>query len=162
MDHQAFAQLLGNYGEFVGAVAVVITLGYLALQIRHNTTALKSSTWQAIQNAEHAFDQSLVANRDVANIWFRGSRGGLSSLDDPTEQFQFEIIGKQIIDQYQNHHYQHEHGLIDPELWQTWVSQFDYTLQDAPGFADVLRRRFPHLRPSFQKFVDERLSIDSP
>ena len=26
MDHQAFAQLLGNYGEFVGAIAVVATL----------------------------------------------------------------------------------------------------------------------------------------
>ena len=33
MDHQAFAQLLGNYGEFVGAIAVVVTLGYLAAQI---------------------------------------------------------------------------------------------------------------------------------
>ena len=28
--NQAFAQLLGNYGEFVGAIAVVVTLGYLA------------------------------------------------------------------------------------------------------------------------------------
>jgi hypothetical protein len=37
MDHQEFAQLLGNYGEFVGAIAVVITLAYLAIQIRQNT-----------------------------------------------------------------------------------------------------------------------------
>jgi hypothetical protein len=34
MDHQALAQLLGNYGELVGAIGVVITLGYLAVQIR--------------------------------------------------------------------------------------------------------------------------------
>jgi len=27
MDHKSFAQLLGNYGEFVGAIAVVVTLG---------------------------------------------------------------------------------------------------------------------------------------
>ena len=31
MDHQAFAQLLGSYGEFVGAIAVVATLMYLAV-----------------------------------------------------------------------------------------------------------------------------------
>jgi len=37
MDHLTFAQLLGNYGEFVGAIAVVVTLGYLAVQIRQNT-----------------------------------------------------------------------------------------------------------------------------
>ena len=36
MDHQAFAQLLGNYGEFVGAIAVVVTLAYLAVQIRQS------------------------------------------------------------------------------------------------------------------------------
>jgi hypothetical protein len=36
MDHQAFAQLLGNYGEFVGAIAVVVTLGYLSVQVRAN------------------------------------------------------------------------------------------------------------------------------
>ena len=39
MDHQAFAQLLGNYGEFVGAVAVVATLAYLAVQVRHSREA---------------------------------------------------------------------------------------------------------------------------
>jgi len=36
MDHQTFAQLLGNYGEFVGAIAVVATLAYLAVQIRQS------------------------------------------------------------------------------------------------------------------------------
>ena len=36
MDHLTFAQLLGNYGEFIGAIAVVATLGYLALQVKHS------------------------------------------------------------------------------------------------------------------------------
>jgi len=36
MDHQAFAQLLGNCGEFVGAIAVFVTLFYLTIQIRHS------------------------------------------------------------------------------------------------------------------------------
>ena len=44
MDHQAFAQLLGNYGEFVGAVAVVLTLIYLAVQVRQNTNTIAGST----------------------------------------------------------------------------------------------------------------------
>jgi hypothetical protein len=43
MDHQAFAQLLGNYGEFLGAIGVVVTLGYLAVQIRHNTRSNRIS-----------------------------------------------------------------------------------------------------------------------
>ena len=35
MDHQAFAQLLGNYGEFIGAIVIVVTVAYLALQVRY-------------------------------------------------------------------------------------------------------------------------------
>jgi hypothetical protein len=41
MDHQAIAQLLGNYGEFFGAIAVVATLIYLAVQIRQNTRQIE-------------------------------------------------------------------------------------------------------------------------
>ena len=42
MDHQAFAQLLGNYGEFIGAIAVFATLAYLAVQVRQNTRSMQS------------------------------------------------------------------------------------------------------------------------
>jgi hypothetical protein len=44
MDHQAFAQLLGNYGEFVGAIAVVATLVYLAVQVRQSKESMDANT----------------------------------------------------------------------------------------------------------------------
>ena len=44
MDHLTFAQLLGNYGEFVGAIAVVATLAYLAVQVRHSRLATEANT----------------------------------------------------------------------------------------------------------------------
>lgn len=50
MEHQAFAELLGNYGEFVGAIGVVITLVYLAIQIRQNTQTMKSTALRSMQD----------------------------------------------------------------------------------------------------------------
>ena len=41
MDLMDTAQLRGNFGEFVGAIAVVVTLVYLSVQIRQNTIVLK-------------------------------------------------------------------------------------------------------------------------
>ena len=41
MDLMYTAQLLGNFGEFLGAVAVVITLVYLTIQVRQNTQAIR-------------------------------------------------------------------------------------------------------------------------
>jgi hypothetical protein len=43
MDHQAFAQLLGNYGEFAGAIGVIATLIYLSIQVRQNTLTIQRS-----------------------------------------------------------------------------------------------------------------------
>jgi hypothetical protein len=40
MDQQTIAQMLGNYGEFVGSIAVLATLVYLSLQVRQNNRAL--------------------------------------------------------------------------------------------------------------------------
>ena len=36
------SQLLGNYGEFVGAIAIIVTLIYLAVQVRQNTRSMQS------------------------------------------------------------------------------------------------------------------------
>ena len=46
MDIQDLAQLLGNFGEFFGAIAVVVTLVYLAGQLRQNTKALRSASYE--------------------------------------------------------------------------------------------------------------------
>ena len=47
MDHRAFAQLLGNYGEFVGAIAVVVTLVYLSRQIAMSNKLAKADAWRS-------------------------------------------------------------------------------------------------------------------
>ncbi len=47
MSALEFSQLLGNYGEFVGAIAIVVTLIYLAVQLRQNTASVRAGAYQA-------------------------------------------------------------------------------------------------------------------
>ena len=44
MDLMSTAQLLGNLGEFVGAIAVVATLIYLALQVRQSKVQINQNS----------------------------------------------------------------------------------------------------------------------
>ena len=46
---------LGNVGEFVGAIAVLASVIYLARQIRQNTAAVRGSTFQASIDGWQAF-----------------------------------------------------------------------------------------------------------
>ena len=54
MDHQTFAQLLGNYGEFIGAIAVVITLVYLSMQVRHSKELLERNQAISLSQVQQA------------------------------------------------------------------------------------------------------------
>lgn len=62
MDHQAAAQLLGNYGEFVGAIAVVATLFYLAHQIRTSARMAAIEARQSVLDRFSAVKINLASN----------------------------------------------------------------------------------------------------
>ena len=145
---------IGAIGEAVSAVAVVVTLIYLSVQLKQNTRALRSNAWQAIQDSEQRFDSLLVSDASIVDAWTRGASDGLESFDDPAERWRFYLIGKQLVDLFQTHHYQHQAGMIEDELWQTWVTQYEEELGRSAGFRDMVRERYPHLRPSFRAFVD--------
>jgi hypothetical protein len=72
---------LGNIGEFVGAIGVVVSLAYLALQIRQNTRQLQHSTDSArlaaveVTNREfNAVRDPVVRDPEVADLYLRGLR----------------------------------------------------------------------------------------
>ena len=66
MDHVTFAQLLGNYGEFVGAIAVVATLFYLALQVRHSSEATEANTRATEESRRLAMAQTYQARASTS------------------------------------------------------------------------------------------------
>jgi hypothetical protein len=62
---------LGNLGDFIGGIAVVITLIYLAVQVRQNTLALKTASWQeVVSGAREAL--RLRSDPAIAPSWARG------------------------------------------------------------------------------------------
>ncbi|MEM9623040.1 MAG: hypothetical protein AAF993_15420 [Pseudomonadota bacterium] len=83
MNHEAIAQLLGNYGEFVGAIGVVITLAYLAVQIRQNTRALRAASIDSMTQFANDIRTHLFTDPGITTIYMNGLRdvSGLSDLE---------------------------------------------------------------------------------
>ncbi len=66
MSALEFSQLLGNYGEFVGAIAIVITLIYLSFQLRQNTRSINSNNSNNVmQGRGIALSQSMQTKHRV-------------------------------------------------------------------------------------------------
>ena len=61
-------QELGSIGEFVAAVAVLISLFYLAYQIRQNTAELRLASLRAVIGAYSNFRQSVVGSDELAQL----------------------------------------------------------------------------------------------
>jgi len=83
-------QDLGNLGEFVGAVAVVVSLLYLATQIRQNTQVVRASSYEDVARGTREFMALFVHDERLAQIYLRG----VAQLDQltPEERLQFEML----------------------------------------------------------------------
>ena len=105
-------QDLGNLGELVAAIATVLTLGYLAIQLRQNTRALRSQTFQ-----QSSMDMSLTANAissdgELAEIVVKASNGiGVLS---PEERVRFHFWMLVAIRRFEAIYVQGVYGSIDP------------------------------------------------
>lgn len=53
-------ELLGNLGDFIGGIAVVVTLIYLTSQVRQNTAAMRTASREAIYAGYRAQNSHLI------------------------------------------------------------------------------------------------------
>ena len=108
-------QDLGSLGEFIGAIAVVISLIYLAAQIRQNTRALHSSSYA--QSAEQLWlvNLAVAQDRDLARIWAEYAAGKPLTLEDTVRM---EASLNPIFFGVENLFRQYERGLLDSDTWE--------------------------------------------
>jgi len=107
-------EAIGAIGEVVGAFGVILTLGYLAIQIRQNTRSLKSASYQSAINSMSEVAGSAYNDEDVSRIIHESLRGKeVSDLD----QYRFETFLTRLFRNFENFYYQHEAGVMEDHLW---------------------------------------------
>ena len=106
-------QDLGSIGEVVAAVATIATLVYLAAQVRQNTRALRSSTFQDISTQMAHNVEPIVSNADVADILAKGL-GGVEELT-PGERIRFQSVLVMSFRRMEAVYVHAQIGSIDPE-----------------------------------------------
>jgi len=121
VDHQAFAQLLGNYGEFFGAVAVVASLIYLAAQIRQNSRqveeqvrALRQQAFDSAGDDFSALRLHISGTPQLSSLWRRTKESYISL--EPDEKAQANELLHELMWAYQSILLSNEGWGTDEEL----------------------------------------------
>jgi hypothetical protein len=112
---------IGAVGEVMGAVAVLVTLGYLAVQIRQNTQSVSTSVYESAMSGFNALTRDLTANADLASILIR-AHADPASLDE-NEQLRLNAY----IRSYANHLYKlhrlYQQGAFPEADWSNVVRE---------------------------------------
>ena len=155
MDHQSFAQLLGNYGEFFGAIAVVVTLVYLAGQLRQNTNALKSASYQHWNEISGAFTDFYAAYaQELTEI------EECDSLDQLTpEQMKiYSALAAKTFNQAEAAYLQHRAGTLDVDVFETRIASFRNFVEPNPLLQQMWHLGFAVRASDFVEYVESNVS----
>lgn len=142
---------MGNIGEAVGAVAVVVSLVYLVVQIRQNTRSIRAATYPSIVSAAADCNQTISRDKALARIMRLGSDD--PSALDADEQVQFSFLCMQLFDIFENLYLQHVHGDLDDEYWVPRRKSF-LALFRSPGFAERWAVHRDDYSPSYREMVE--------
>jgi len=110
-------QDLANLGDAIGGVGVVISLLYLAVQIRQNTRAVRSASYH--QAAEQTWNYCLAVAQDasLAELIAKGAEGqSLTGAD----HIRLNVANQALIYGFENMLRLHEEGMVDPDVWRNF------------------------------------------
>ena len=111
-------QALGSLGEFVGALAVVISLIYLARQMLQNTTSVRAASFNSmsensIRLLEHAFRDS-----EFAAFLARAQKNPEELT--PPELVRWDAYMTAVYRHFGNLVYQRRVGALDDQMWESY------------------------------------------
>lgn len=112
-------QDLGAIGEFIGSIGVIVTLIYLAMQIRSNTRATRASAGFEATHSWANLNETLSSRSDDYLLPFvKTSRTqDFSGLTD-VEYLRLTLFLRSMFQKLEGQFYLYRYGLLDRALWE--------------------------------------------
>ena len=146
-------QMLGNIGEFVGAVAVVASLIYLATQMRQNSQLVRASAYQTASDWTLAALTQIAGNTETARIFSQGLVEPRELTDAERVQFStlMNIIFTGLAQQFLNH----RRGVVPEDQW-TGMEQIGLWYMAQSGVQRWLDGPANQVNPEFLSHMRKR------
>jgi hypothetical protein len=112
-------EAIGAIGEVLGALVVVITLGYLAVQIRQNTAQQKREETVSIQRGQNEVVSQLTDPVMVRSYAMTAEKGRAANPEDRSRAI-FWLV--QYVNHFQIVHDLYQLGSLDEDRYKFWES----------------------------------------
>ena len=108
-------EAISAIGQIVGALAVVISLIYLANQVRSSARETRDAAMRATMDFLNRFAQQIAEHADLAELRNRGF-DDFESLE-ATDRARFTSYMHAMFRTIENVYYRHLDGHLDPRVW---------------------------------------------
>lgn len=106
---------LANIGEGIGGIAVVVTLIYLAIQIRQNTRMMRAAAHHSVNELGVHINLALGTDPEASRILQTGS-ANYTELDSH-QRLMFHLMMRANFSGAEDFYIQAREGLLDAGMW---------------------------------------------
>lgn len=144
-------QDLSDLGEFISSVAVIVSLIYVAIQVRQNTSSIRTETFARALERVSAMQSTLFENGQLARLQAQG-------VLDPSkltreERLQLTWWLSEAFGAFEFMFHQAKRGALADEVWIRWSATVAWWTS-FPGVQAWWHARPTPFSRSFTSFVD--------
>jgi hypothetical protein len=140
--------------EIVAALGVLVSLVYLATQIRHNTASLQAGTVSRVAEHWSALRRLIWSDPDTTALYHLAVSGDL--IDDPLSATRVRAYWLNILKDAESVFFQHLSGQLPDEIWHGYRKELLVQLS-TPGARDAVVGWGPLLSQRFHEFIKGEL-----
>ena len=150
---------VGAMAELVGASGVILSLVYVATQVRQGARATRLDTAVRVMETTVTLTLPLTESREFSHRVMAALQG--EALETPGDRMHVHAWFFATLKTVENAHYLFERGVLEEEVWSNWEDWWSYWLR-LPGFTQYWDDRRFVFRKSFRAVVDGWLVTDGP
>lgn len=149
---------LASLAGIVSAGAIVVSVVYAAIQIRHNTRAVTATAFQQVVNSFAEISFEIAKDKNLAGLYLRGGRD-FASLGE-VERAQYSLMLLSFLRRAENVLFQSSSHVLTSEHW-SGIRTSIRTILSPPGARACWLEIQDRLNPEFRIFVETLLSQES-
>jgi hypothetical protein len=142
---------IGAIGEVLGAAVVVVSVLYLARQMRQNANAIKASNRDSMANLTTTTLLAVASDAELASLFRRGQID--PALLDDDEAFRFDTLLYSIFDHWETFYSHWRLGALSDDDWEKWASVIGFYMSQK-GAQEFWRKFSENYSTSFREYVN--------
>ena len=128
-------EAISAVGEIVGAITVVATLIYLAVQVRRSTAATQAASIQAAAATDHEFLLTIGSDPVTAQLWSSYLAAPETLPDD--QKVQGHLLMASLLRRLENIYIQNQLGTLSEKGWRSRHAMFN-VIANSRGYSAYL------------------------